>query len=112
MLDAARVTTNFQAGGDVTKFLNKNGANFLNASVQGTAQLTRNVREAIARDGAVKGMLKLVVKSALYGIPAVVLNYLIWEKYLDDDDYKELSDYIKDNFYGLSSVYQGTLLGE
>ena len=102
MLDAARVTTNFQAGGDVTKFLNKNGANFLNASVQGTAQLTRNVREAIARDGAVKGMLKLVVKSALYGIPAVVLNYLIWEKYLDDDDYKELSDYIKDNFYGLS----------
>ena len=38
MLNAQRVTTNFAAGGDFTKALNRNGFTFLNASVQGAAQ--------------------------------------------------------------------------
>lgn len=33
MLDASRVTTNFKAVGDVTKFANRNGATFLNAII-------------------------------------------------------------------------------
>lgn len=44
MLDAARVTTNFKAGGDITKTLNRNGFTFLNASVQGMQQQIRNVQ--------------------------------------------------------------------
>ena len=51
MLDASRVTTNFKAGGNVTKFLNRNGATFLNASVQGAMQQVRNIQEAKIKVG-------------------------------------------------------------
>ena len=94
MLDAARVTTDFSAGGDVAKFLNRNGATFLNASVQGAAQQVRNIREAKAN--GLKGMVKLAGKYALAGLPALLLNSLIWG---DDEEYEELSDYVKDNYY-------------
>lgn len=94
MLDAARVTTDFSDGGDITKFFNRNGATFLNASVQGAAQHIRNFREAKA-DGAV-AMLKLVSKYALSGLPVLLFNYLMWD---DDEDYEDLSEYIKDNYY-------------
>ena len=62
MLDAARVTTNFAAGGDLTKLLNRNGFTFLNASVQGAVQTVRNVREA--RKEGLKGYMKLAAKVA------------------------------------------------
>lgn len=94
MLDAARVTTNFRAGGDVTKFLNRNGATFLNASVQGAMQNVRNIREAKAN--GLKGMANLVTKFALAGLPAILLNNLVWD---DDEEYEELSDYVKQNYY-------------
>lgn len=94
MLDAARVTTDFSAGGDVTKFLNRNGATFLNASVQGAAQQVRNIREAKAN--GLKGVLKLASKYALAGLPALLFNSLMWD---DDEEYDELSDYVKDNYY-------------
>ena len=102
MLDAARVTTNFAAGGDVTKFLNRNGATFLNASVQGAAQAVRNVREAKAQ--GLKGMLKLGAKVAVAGIPFLIANAIIWG---DDDDYEELSDYIKENYYIIAKFGDG-----
>lgn len=94
MLDAARVTTNFAAGGDATKFLNRNGFTFLNASVQGAAQQVRNVQEAIAEGK--KGVLKLVGKTVMAGLPALLLNHLLWD---DDEEYEELSDYVKENYY-------------
>lgn len=94
MLDAARVTTDFSAGGDVTKFLNRNGATFLNASVQGFAQQVRNVREAKAN--GLKGWLKLATKYAIAGLPAMLLNHILWD---DDEEYEELSDYVKENYY-------------
>ena len=94
MLDAARVTTNFAAGGDLTKFLNRNGATFLNASVQGAAQQVRNFREAKAE--GLKGWAKLAGKFTIAGLPAVLLNGLIWD---DDEEYEELSDYVKQNYY-------------
>lgn len=94
MLDAARVTTDFSAGGDVTKFLNRNGATFLNASVQGFAQTVRNVREA--KMNGLKGWLGLASKVALAGLPALLVNKLFWD---DDDEYEELSDYVKENYY-------------
>ena len=102
MLDAARVTTNFAAGGDLTKLLNRNGATFLNASVQGAMQQVRNVREA--KMNGLKGWVGLAAKFALAGLPAMLLNGLIWK---DDEDYKELSDYVKDNYYIIAKYGDG-----
>ena len=102
MLDSARVTTNFSAGGDVTKFLNRNGATFLNASVQGTAQQVRNVREAKAN--GLKGWLGLATKIAIAGLPVVLLNGILWD---DDEDYENLSDYVKDNYYIVAKYGDG-----
>ncbi|MBO5319477.1 MAG: hypothetical protein J6B01_06705 [Ruminococcus sp.] len=94
MLDSARVTTNFAAGGDLTKLLNRNGATFLNASVQGFMQQVRNVREA--KRAGLKGAMNLAAKFLVAGLPAVLLNNLVWD---DDDEYDELSDYVKQNYY-------------
>ena len=102
MLDAARVTTNFAAGGDVTKWANRNGSTFLNASVQGAAQAVRNVREAKAQ--GLQGMLKLGAKVAIAGIPYLILNALLWG---DDEEYEELSDYIKENYYIVAKFGDG-----
>ena len=102
MLDAARVTTNFAAGGDVTKWVNRNVATFLNASVQGAAQAVRNVREAKAQ--GLQGMLKLGAKVAIAGIPYLILNALLWG---DDDEYEELSDYVKENYYIVAKYGDG-----
>ena len=94
MLDSARVTTNFAAGGDLTKFLNRNGATFLNASVQGAMQQARNIREA--KMNGLKGWASLAGKFIIAGLPALALNHLLWD---DDDEYEELSDYVKQNYY-------------
>ena len=94
MLDAARVTTNFAAGGDATKWLNRNGATFLNASVQGAMQQARNIREA--KMNGLKGWASLAGKFVVAGLPAVALNHLLWD---DDEEYEELADYVKENYY-------------
>lgn len=99
MLDASRVTTNFKAGGDVTKFANRNGVTFLNASVQGLAQNVRNIREANQK--GIKGYATLLAKTVVAGTPALILNGLVWK---DDEDYEELSDYVKDNYYIIGKV--------
>ena len=102
MLDSARVTTNFAAGGDLTKFLNRNGATFLNASVQGVMQQVRNVREA--KMNGLKGWAHLAGKCAVASIPAIILNNLMWD---DDDEYEELSDYVKQNYYVVAKFGDG-----
>lgn len=102
MLDAARVTTNFQAGGDVAKFIDRNGATFLNASIQGFNQQVRNVREAKA-NGA-KGWLQLAAKVAIAGLPVLLLNEALWG---DDEEYEELSDYVKDSYYIVAKFDDG-----
>ena len=105
MLDAARVTTNFKAGGDVVKFINRNGGTFLNASVQGAAQQVRNVVEAHTK--GLKGYAVLATKYAIAGIPALILNNLIWD---DDEDYNELQDYVKDNYYIIGKYGDGKFI--
>jgi hypothetical protein len=102
MLDAARVTTDFSAGGDVTKLINRNFSPFLNASVQGFAQHVRNVREAKAN--GLKGWLGLATKVTLAGLPAMLLNGLLWD---DDEEYEELSDYVKENYYVVAKFGDG-----
>lgn len=105
MLDASRVTTNFKAGGDVTKFLNRNGATFLNASVQGFAQQVRNVRDA--NMNGLKGWGALATRFAVAGLPALLLNNLLWD---DDDEYEELSDYVKQNYYVVGKYGDGQFI--
>jgi hypothetical protein len=105
MLDAARVTTNFKAGGNLTKFLNRNGATFLNASVQGAMQQVRNVREAKAN--GIRGWANLATKFTIAGLPAILLNALLWE---DDEEYEELSDYVKQNYYVVAKTDDGKFI--
>ena len=105
MLDAARVTTNFKAGGALTKALNRNGFTFLNASVQGAMQQVRNVREAKAN--GIKGWVNLATKFTLAGLPAILLNNLVWE---DDEEYEELSDYVKQNYYVVAKDDNGNFI--
>ena len=106
MLDAARVTTNFAAGGDVTKFANAHGFTFLNASVQGASQHVRNFREATRQDG-MKGFVKTLAKYTLAGIPGIILNNMIWD---DDEEYEELSDYVKQNYYVVAKTEEGKFI--
>lgn len=105
MLDASRVTTNFKASGDVTKFINRNGGTFLNASVQGAMQQVRNIREAHAK--GLKGYAVLAAKYAIAGLPALILNNLVWS---DDEDYDELQDYAKDNYYCIAKYGDGDFI--
>lgn len=105
MLDAARVTTNFKAGGDVTKWANRNGATFLNASIQGAMQQVRNVREA--NMNGLKGYANLASKFALAGVPAMILNSLLWG---DDEEYEELSDYVKQSYWIVGKTEDGNFI--
>ena len=105
MLDAARVTTNFKAGGNLTKYLNRNGITFLNASVQGAMQQVRNVREAKAN--GIKGWANLATKFTIAGLPAFLLNAFLWD---DDDEYEELSDYVKQNYYVVAKTDDGKFI--
>lgn len=102
MLDAARVTTDFSAGGDFVKTLNRNGFTFLNASVQGAVQTVRNVREAKAE--GIKGWAKLAAKTMVAGLAGELLNNLLWD---DDEDYENLSDYVKQNYYVVGKYDDG-----
>lgn len=105
MLDAARVTTNFAAGADMTKFLNRNGFTFLNASVQGAMQQVRNVREA--NTNGLKGWAILAGKVLGVGLTHTILNHLLWD---DDEDYEELSDYVKQNYYIVAKTDDGKFI--
>lgn len=105
MLDAARVTTNFKAGGNVTKFLNRNGATFLNASVQGAMQQARNIQEAKIK--GLKGWTVLACKYAVSALPVILLNNILWK---DDEDYQELQDYVKDNYYCIAKYGDGKFI--
>ena len=105
MLDASRVTTNFKAGGDFTKALNRNGATFLNAGVQGTMQAVRNIREA--NQQGLKGWTVLACKLAVAGAPVWILNNLMWE---DDEEYEQLQDYVKDGYYIVGKRDDGTFI--
>ena len=92
LYNSAEITTNFARGGRVTKILNRNGFNFLNASVQGFDKQIRN----FTRQPGAKGYVQLLTKVALLGVaPALINDFLLG----DDDDYEELPDYVKDNYY-------------
>lgn len=92
LYNAAEITTNFKHGGDITKAMNKYGANFLNASVQG---LDKQIRNITGQNG-IPGYCRLIVRTALSGIAPALLNHLLLG---DDKEYQDLPDYIKDSYY-------------
>jgi hypothetical protein len=106
MLDAAEVTVNFQAGGKLTKFLNRNGCTFLNASVQGALQHGRNIHEG--KQNAWKGVTALIAKGVVAGIGSELvkeINHLLWD---DDEEYQNLPDYVKQGYYLFGKFGDGT----
>ena len=94
--NAREVTTNFGRGGYITKALNRNGFNFLNASVQGFDKMIRN----ITGQNGVKGVTAVVLKGAAFSVLPSILNHLLFGTGDDkDEEYEALPDYIKDNYY-------------
>lgn len=92
LYNAAEITTNFKRGGDITKAFNRNGFNFLNASIQG---LDKQFRNFSGKNGA-KGYANLLVKATVMGVAPAVLNHMLLD---DDDDYEKLPESTKDLYY-------------
>lgn len=92
MYNAAEITTNFKRGGDIAKAANRNGATFLNASIQGFDKQIRNFTDIQNPQQAVQLLGKIVA----LGIVPGLINDLMWD---DDDEYKEMQDYQKDRYY-------------
>jgi hypothetical protein len=51
-----------------------------------------------------KGWGMLATKFAVAGLPALLLNHLLWD---DDEEYEELSDYVKQNYYVIGKTEDG-----
>lgn len=93
MYNAREVTTNFGRGGVITKALNRNGATFLNASVQGFDKFIRN----FSGENGAKGVVNSLIKAAVFGVAPALFNHLVFGD--DDEEYEALPDYLKDNYY-------------
>ncbi|MBE6965532.1 MAG: hypothetical protein E7441_05800 [Ruminococcaceae bacterium] len=92
LLAAADVTTNFGESGTWGKVLNAYYIPFLNPAIQGTAKVVRTFTES--KTG--KEWIGLAVKCMIYGLGAGFLNDLING---DDEDYENLPDRTKDNYF-------------
>lgn len=94
--NAREVTLNFGRGGYITKGLNRNGFTFLNASVQGFDKLVRN----FSGENGAKGIVSSFAKVGMFALAPALINALAFGTGDDEDeDYKALPDYIKDNYY-------------
>lgn len=98
LLAAAEVTTNFGESGTWGKVLNAYYIPFLNPAIQGTAQTIRRFTGTKTS----KQWIGLVVKTAFMGLQAGFLNDLLMAIFGDDEakeDYDNLDDRTKDNYY-------------
>lgn len=103
MYNASDITTNFKRGGEYTKLVNKYGANFLNASVQGLDKVIRTFTgKKTAKDWA-----KLFVNVSTLAVAPTLINYLI---YKDDEEYQNLESYIKDEYYLIKTSDDGKFI--
>lgn len=92
LYNSAEITTNFKRGGDVTKAINKYGANFLNASVQGLDKFYRN----LTNQNGWKGYASILTKATAFQVVPAIINGILLK---DDKDYEDLPEYTKDNYY-------------
>jgi hypothetical protein len=100
MLDAADVTTNFARAGTISKKLNATVIPFLNPAIQGASKAVRNVTSAVTENKGAKAkalaIAQLVTKAVLIGVAPFVLNAILLG---DDEDYKDLRDTDKENYF-------------
>lgn len=101
MYRASDITVNFARSGRISRTLDKLGAIYFNAAMQGADRAIRSVvnnpqGNGDSRSDYIKGAVKTITKASLIAMVPALFNYLI---YKDDEDYKELSDYQKDNYY-------------
>jgi hypothetical protein len=68
-------------------------------------QQVRNVREA--NMNGLKGYANLATKFALAGVPAMILNAMLWG---DDEEYEELSDYVKQSYWIVGKYGDGNFI--
>lgn len=96
--NAADVTVNFKRGGRTSKAISRNGGIFFNPSAQGASKFTRNITEAVgdAKAGDFQAAKRLILRAAGMGVAPAILSAIM---YGDDDEYKELQDYQKDQYY-------------
>lgn len=95
LLQAQDLTTNFGRSGTLTKKLNATFMPFLNPAVQGFSKMVR----AYTGKDAAKSWINLIIRSVILGIGATALNDLLND---DDEDYQNLSDYVKQSNYVLA----------
>ena len=95
---AADVTVNFKRGGRTSKAISQNGGIFFNPSVQGASKFVRNITEAVgdAKAGDFQAAKRLVARAAMMGVAPAILSAAM---YGGDDDYEEMQDYQKDQYY-------------
>jgi len=92
LYNSAEITTNFKRGGEITKALNRNGVNFLNASIQGLDKQFRNLKG----QNGIKGYVNLLAKATIMSIAPSILNHMLLD---DDEDYQDLPQSTKDLYY-------------
>lgn len=104
-LGAAEVTTNFSRSGRITKKFNRTVIPFLNATVQGSAKLVRNVLGA----RGFRGISKLLLTATLAGITPQILNQLLIGALGGDleEEYEELRDSDKMNYFIIPNIISG-----
>lgn len=91
LVDAQEITLNFSRKGIYTKVLNQY-IPFLTANIEGAA---RNIRAFISPKSA-KEWASLIIKMLILGIAPQLIQELI---YADDEDYQNLADTMKSNYY-------------
>lgn len=93
LYNAADITTNFGRGGFSARKLNASLVPFFNPGMQG---LSKNIRNVIDRRGA-KEIGQLISRLLLNGVMPGIIMSLVYDGLKEDEDYKELSNYIKDS---------------
>lgn len=93
LYNAADITTNFGRGGFAARKLNASLVPFFNPGMQG---LSKNIRIVIDRRGW-KEIGQLISRLLINGVAPGIIMGLLYDGLKEDDDYKELSNYIKDS---------------
>lgn len=93
LYNAADITTNFGRGGFAARKLNASLVPFFNPGMQG---LSKNIRNVIDRRGW-KEIGQLISRLLINGVAPGIIMGLLYDGLKEDDEYKELSDYIKDS---------------
>lgn len=93
LYNAADITTNFGRGGFAARKLNASLVPFFNPGMQG---LSKNIRNVIDRRGW-KEIGQLISRLLINGVAPGIIMGLLYDGLKEDEDYKELSNYIKDS---------------